>query len=449
VTPPTDLSYMNPALDDNASAGSMANAMPMRVRLGLGGNTTAGSSGYPDPTTSAAFTWETAAANTAAKVRFGTGSSDADLTTVQSGYSWTLPATTFASAVYMHEVDICGLQPGKTYYYQVGGGAPGAEIWSATQSFTTLPDSGSITVSMSGDARDDVTTWQLANEHIKQLGVQAMLFTGDLILTGADESEYTQWIDAVWQDPNNPGGFLTFGELMFLPVAGNHEYSFDATADHFLSAFAYPGSGPYAKTFGSFNIGNAHFVYIDDNAIANAQPGTDYPEVDAQLAWLDADLTAANADRTKHPFIFAFSHRGLFSTSNHASDSDVLQARTTLAPIYAKYKVDAVFNGHDHEYERTVPIVPGSPVTGAPTAMTGGTTYIICAGVGAGPYLVGTTDESWRAAKVPFGQAANGANNYIGVYQTITLSGNTATIKAYGLQMGGNDPVIDTVMLQH
>ena len=33
---------------------------------------------------------------------------------------------------------------------------------------------------------------------------------------------------------------------------------------------------------------------------------------------------------------------------------------TTLAPIYAQYNVDAVFNGHDHAYERTYPIVPNT-----------------------------------------------------------------------------------------
>jgi len=271
------------------------------------------------------------------------------------------------------------------------------------------------------------------------------------VLTGGEESLFSQWLDAIWQDPNNAGQFLTLGQLLFLPVAGNHEYIFDATAEHFASAFAIPGTGAFAKSFGSYNIGNAHFVYIDDTAIANETTGTDSPQADAQIAWLNADLAAANADRTNHPFIFVYGHRGLFSTSMHSTDPDVLQARTTLAPIYAQYKVDAVFNGHDHEYERTVPIVPGSPVTGAPTAQTGGTTYIICAGVGADPYPVGTGTVSFRAAKVAFGTAAttDAGAGYLGVYQTLTLSGNTALIQAYALTMAGPDPVVDSVMLTH
>jgi hypothetical protein len=459
VTPASNLGYTALALDDGTSAGPLSTATPVRVRLGLGGNVTAGQPGYADPTTTAAFTWETGAANHAAKVKYG--ESPSSLTTTQTGYNWTLPAATFSGSPlpggapsYMHEVHVCGLTPAKTYYYQVGGGAAGAEVWSATQTFTTLPAAGtSVTVAMSGDARDTVTTWQLANQHIKAKNVDAMLFSGDLVLSGGEESLYTNWLDAVWQ-PTDGGAFLTSGQIMFLPVAGNHEYGpvggdVGPTAPQWISAFAVPGEGAYAKSFGSYNIGNAHFVYIEDNEIANLATGTTSPQVTAQLAFLNSDLAAADNDRTAHPFIFVYGHRGLFSTSNHAMDSDVLQARTVLAPIFAKYKVDGVFNGHDHEYERTVPIVPAATVSDPPTPTTGGTTYVICAGVGALPYAVGAGSVSWRAINVPFGSDATGVNNYLGVYATLTLSGSTVVLTAYGLLAAGNDTVIDTFTFTH
>ena len=50
-------------------------------------------------------------------------------------------------------------RPDTTYYYQVGGGPSGTEVWSATQSFTTMPATGPITVGVFGDARDKDTTW--------------------------------------------------------------------------------------------------------------------------------------------------------------------------------------------------------------------------------------------------------------------------------------------------
>jgi 3',5'-cyclic AMP phosphodiesterase CpdA len=459
VSPAASQGYTALALDDGTSAGAASTATPLRVRLGLGGDVTEGKPGYADPTTTAVLTWETTGANHAAKVRFGT--SAGSMGTVQTGYVWTLPpvSTLGGSPTYMHEVHVCGLTPATTYYYQVGGGASGSEIWSATQTFTTIASSGSVTVGIGGDSRNSSMVWQVANEHMKAKNIDAMLFTGDLTLLGDAETDYVNFLDAIWQTADG-GPFLTLGQTLFLTVAGNHEYEGDTGASagptyaQWLSAFAMPGSGPYAKSFGSFNLGTGHFIYIEDNELANLPAGSDNPQVDAQLAWLKADLMAANADRTKHPFVFVMNHRGLFSTSYHAADPDVLQARSTLAPIFAQYKVDAVFNGHDHEYERTVPIVPGSPVTGDPTPMTGGTTYVICAGVGAQPYAVGQGTQSWRAVKVPFGSAATAPDAaaeaaYLGVYQTLTLSGTQAVLTAYGLTSAGPDPVIDTVTLSH
>ena len=396
------------------------------------------------------------AANTAAKVKFGTSATA--LSTVQTGYSYTVPATALGSAVYAHEVHVCGLTPATTYYYQVGGGPAGHEVWSATQSFTTVPATGAVTVGISGDARDTVGTWQLLNERLKALNVSAHLFTGDIVLTGSSESLYVTWLDAIWKDPNNAGQFLTLGDLLFLPVAGNHE----AESPVFFGNFAVPGDGPYAKTYGSYNIGAAHFLYIDDAQISGLATGSTSPEVTAQLAWIDQDLKAANADRTNHPFIFVLSHRGMYSTSNHQADTDVIQTRATLAPLYAKYSVDAVFNGHDHEYERTNPIVPGASPSGTPTvagAGTQGTVYVICAGAGASPYGVSASPVAWRAKQIPFGSAATAGSpeaSYVGMYQTMTItpkSGSTAAtavVNVYPLiTAGGDTTAIDTFTFTH
>ena len=112
----------------------------------------------------------------------------------------------------------------------------------------------------------------------------------------------------------------------------------------------------------------------DDRRPADRARADSSAEAQAQLAWIEQDLAAANADRADHPFIVVISHRGMFSTSLHATDPDVLATRASLAPLYDKYKVDLVVNGHDHEYERTYPIsrcTHGSPPNGAAVAGTG------------------------------------------------------------------------------
>ena len=101
------------------------------------------------------------------------------------------------------------------------------------------------------------------------------------------------------------------------------------------------------------------------------------------------------------------SHRGLFSTSNHAGDFDVINARAALAPIFDTYRVDLVMNGHDHEYERSKPLTAGSPPTGTPVvqpSITQGTTYVINAGAGADPYPIGMVAVAYRNGDgVPLG----------------------------------------------
>jgi acid phosphatase type 7 len=164
-------------------------------------------------------------------------------------------------------------------------------------------------------------------------------------------------------------------------------------------------------------------------------------------------LNAANADRANHPFIIVVSHRGMFSTSLHSNDSDVLSARSQLAPIYDKYHVDMVFNGHDHEYERSKPVKAGAnpsgePIVGATPA--DGTVYVICAGAGADPYQAGQYNSDYRDGNATgFG----GTTAYVGVYGILTISSSSLALKSYGLKSAGGsvagDDVIDTFEIDH
>jgi hypothetical protein len=442
---PSILGFTDFALDDTGTVDP-TNGKPQRVRVGLGGGTDKGQAGYADPTTSAAFTWETTESNHGAKVKIGTSATA--LTDVHAGYVFTTqPGSLDAGmATHLHEVHVCGLKPGTQYFYEVGGGPMGSEVWSATQTFTTVPATGKVTVGILGDARDKMTTWQAVHLRMRDAGVAMQLIGGDIVDTGQSEQEFHDWLDAIWHDPNGATKFLTLGQQMIVPIAGNHEVE---TSD-FYGNFAIPGTGVYAETFASFDVGSAHFVVWDDSPTGNALSGggTATDEVTAQLTWLDKDLNAANADRADHPFIVFIAHRGLFSTSMHAKDDDVTSVRGAVVPILDKYSVDIVFNGHDHEYERSKPLKAGNPPNGAPVVGTG-TTYVICAGAGADPYAVGSAMASYSQIQVAFG----GTTKYIGTYGLLTLDAHTLTFKAYGLKASGTmvatDDVIDTVTLTH
>src|SRR5687767_108761 len=72
-----------------------------------------------------------------------------------------------------------------------------------------------------------------------------------------------------------------------------------------------------------------------------------YP-VPAQIAWLEEELK-----KSGEKWKIAYFHHPLYSSAGrHGSD---LQLRQTLEPLFAKYRVNVVFTGHDHIYERIKP----------------------------------------------------------------------------------------------
>jgi hypothetical protein len=67
-----------------------------------------------------------------------------------------------------------------------------------------------------------------------------------------------------------------------------------------------------------------------------------------QVAWLEKEL-AASSDDWKIPFL----HHPLYSSARGHGSS--LPVRRELEPLFIKYNVSVVFQGHDHTYERTKP----------------------------------------------------------------------------------------------
>jgi len=419
VTLPGSRGFQNVALDDGAPVTDTAGATPVRVRIGLGGGTSGA-----DPKTTAVFTWESAAQSNTAEVKIGTS--------VYKGHVWTTPPPTIGFGtteppVYMHEVHVCGLTAGTTYQYQVGGGAAGADVWSASASFATLPQAGAITLGVSGDSRDDASVFQMVQQRFHDAGVAMQLFSGDFVLWGSQASLYQTWLDSA-----SP----TRGTQILLPVAGNHENS----SSQFYGNFALPGDdSPFAEQFFSVDIGSAHVVMFDDQEIST-EPTID--ESQALLQFIDADLTKAEANRANVPFLVVVHHRAEFGNGVHSTDSDEIQARTTLSPLWDKHHVDLVINGHEHNYERSQPITGPASAPVVQTDATKGTTYVVCAGAGAtSESTKGAT--SYDAKQVSF----DGNTPYVGVYATMALDAHTLTWTAYGLQASGSDPTIDTFTL--
>jgi acid phosphatase type 7 len=427
---------------DLASAKVSAAPDIKRIRLGLGGTVTPGDAARVDPTKSIAFAWETDLETTATTAVWGK-SPDATAWSADDrveGLSYVVEPTAQTlngSPQRVHEAHVCGLEPNTTYYYRVGGGPEGKEVWSEVLSFRTLPAATdeTVKVAVTGDSRGEIdNAWQLLQERLTKRGdIQMQLFSGDMIVLGSDQSEYAKWLDHGSRDTKGEPSALP--RILSLLAMGNHENY----QTGFFATVVQPddreAQGTFGELFFSVDVGPAHFLVFDDYALGKTSIDPAYAPL--LLSWLDADLTAAQAARAERPWIIAVHHHGEWTSSSHAGDSAVLNVRAALAPVWDKFGVDLVLDGHDHNYERSKPLKiasDGKPVLGA------GTTYVVCAGSGADGYGNGMSE--WT--ETSFSYEKKGA---IGVYGILSVSKSKLSFEAHTLTAAGDDPVEDTFEL--
>src|SRR5712692_2921948 len=168
--------------------------------------------------------------------------------------------------------------------------------------------------------------------------------------------------------------FRYYGDFMkrvpFFTTPGNHEYYTNFAAPY-LAVHAPPTDDaplPDRGRYYSFDWGNVHFVSLDSNRpLADAAKGTG-----PMLQWLENDL-----QRTRQTWKIVFFHHTPYLAFNHEDGIDAT-VRQYVVPILDKYSVDLVLNGHEHNYQHTLPLRGGQVVD----AGLGGV-YIITGGGGA------------------------------------------------------------------
>jgi hypothetical protein len=283
--------------------------------------------------------------------------------------------STVAPAGYWHAAVLTALEPGTTYRYTIAtadGSAASPEMMvttappAATDHFTFLVLGDSrpgdrITAQPSTGARKVAAL--VATEHFS-----LALHTGDMVAEGGvcsgELSGWEQYLRAYF-------GLLgaTLGRAPFYAVPGNHEFVGGSCGyETYTAVFALPRNAPPGdqEKYYSFDWGNAHFTVLDSYA--------DLAAGGAQYAWLERDLEST-AQRWK----FVFFHNPVYSSGEHGPS---LEEQVIWVPLFEKYRVDVVFAGHDHIYERTCPILRGA----CTTVEEGGVVYLITGGAGAPLY---------------------------------------------------------------
>ena len=255
-----------------------------------------------------------------------------------------------------HAVALTELAPGSTYHYRVEANAS----FTASGSFRTAPAGGdsSFVFAVVGDG--GMAQMAVAGL-LERATPDLVLHTGDVVYPSGKQRHYDRRFFAPYR--------RLIGGVPVFPVLGNHDVrTRDGAAylENFHPPFDDPKSG---GRYYSFDWGSVHFVALDSE-LYHGDSGGDEAR---QKAWLERDLSATDQSRK-----VVFLHRPPYSSSRHGGDPKV---RNDLEPVFVRHGVDLVFSGHDHCYERTVPIE--------------GVTYVVSGGGGKELYPAG--ESAWTA----------------------------------------------------
>ncbi|MEO8027529.1 MAG: metallophosphoesterase [Bryobacteraceae bacterium] len=233
-----------------------------------------------------------------------------------------------SKAVRAQKTVYSNLKPGTTYYYTVPAGKGQFKTAPAPPTATVpAPAPAPYTFVVYGDdrTRDDVHAQVIAR--MEKSDPDFAVHTGDLVTDGSDTK--------LWPNFFNIEKAL-LSKTAFYPSLGNHERN-DRQYYEFLDV---------KSAYYSFDWGNAHFSILNTD-IGNAAAGPEARERywKEQVAWLEQDL--ARSQRSDFRFI-AGHHPPFTSVKSRQGDNAHMWA---LVPMFERYKVTAVLNGHDHNYQ--------------------------------------------------------------------------------------------------
>lgn len=181
-------------------------------------------------------------------------------------------------------------------------------------------------------------------------------------------------VDPQFTLKGDPNGDTSVANGMFFHFNGTDYNSPAAIQAYRDSTLTDSGKGVKAQidheSNFSFDYGNAHYVFLDANphlfngALDGSQPFTGpqplftpYPSV--LRDWLIHDL-----DSSSRQWKFVVFHQPAFSSGNATLKNDQMR---TVAKFLEDHGVNMVFNGHEHNYQRTFPIRANANVAAVPS----------------------------------------------------------------------------------
>jgi len=242
---------------------------------------------------------------------------------------------------------ITNLLANTTYYYKIGES-------DTIYSFRSPPAQNSldkVVFSIQGDTQGNLNVLRQNIANLKSktdnaANLDFMLIAGDL---SNRDDRLSEW--GMLMQSDSYGGLAS--SIPWVASSGNHETSQSepqAPRTHFRRYFQNAFASNWIKEtdaafdcglYYSFNYSNVHVVICDTLEYG----GSSHNLSTSQLAWLDADLSRANA---ANMWTFVVFHSSMYSTSEHGPYPALANQ---MEPLMKSQRIDAIFWGHDHIFE--------------------------------------------------------------------------------------------------
>jgi hypothetical protein len=331
-------------------------------------------------------------------VQYGLNGAGGPLTQQSVAHSHTYSSGNWKG--YIYNATLVGLKQNAKYWYRVGSDAGG---WSKVNSFRTFVNSGyeattttwAVIGDMGANSESDNTVARL-KELAANDAVGGLIHLGDFYADGIQRifdlfGRKVQDISA---------------NIPYQVVPGNHELAFVTYLglDGFKNRWFMPYSAPLVELPGgqepywyTFTRGPIRFIGLNSESHLDVALITP-----VQLAWLKQTLDLAQQTRQQHPWIVVGFHRPLYCSSSRVRECETFGGwlQKWLEPIFMQYKVDIVFAGHMHNYERTYPLYKGVAQPGYTNATA--PVYIINGAGGNREGFSGFTEQApaWSAIRL-------------------------------------------------